>query len=75
MSEQKVRRFEADYLQRVPYSKRALLEENIVNNNKCFYGSANLRCRKLAGKFDVAYHSSSAMFSCHKAFAVVRTSS
>jgi len=50
------------------------LEESIVNNSKCFKGSAKLPCRRLAGKFYVANHSWRAMSSCHKAFAVVRTS-
>ena len=65
----------------IPSADSSLFEANVVRreNNlhtKCFPGCANLRCKyRLAGKCYVIDHSSNAMFSCHKVFAVVCTSS
>jgi len=65
-----------DYLQRVPYPRRALLEEGMINVACVFKvlqscGAGNGLPESLTSKD----HSSGAMSSCHKAFAVVRTSS
>jgi len=60
-----------DFLQRDPYSKRALLEESMINVASVFKVlqscGAGMACRKSSQDF-----SSSALFSCHEACAVVR---
>ena len=48
----------ADYLQRFPYSKRALLEESIVSIASAFKVLQSCDAGKLAGKFYVTDHSS-----------------
>jgi len=65
----------AGNLQRVPYSKRALLEEITMYIASVFKVLQSCNARWFARKFYVTDHSPSAMSSCHRAFAVVRTSS
>jgi len=64
-----------DQLSRVPPSMRTLSEESIRYITSVFQVLQSCDARRLAGKFYVTDHSSNVMSSCHKAFAVVRTSS
>ena len=73
--EQKVRRFEGrlsaeSLIRNVRYWKRGIIYIASV-----FKVLQSCDAGRLAGKFYVADHSSSAMSSCHKAFAVFRASS
>jgi len=65
----------AGYLQRVSYSKSAWLEEITIYIASVFKVLQSCSARWFARKFYVTDNSSSAMSSCHKTLAVVRTSS